>query len=92
VQELYEHVPVEGFGARIKGRLVLEVARQIVALAEHGLRVRNQQNARGEDETIFLDVLKKRVSSGKTLSDELLEKFFSEWRQDITPVFGACAL
>jgi len=92
VQDLYEKVPVEGFSARINGRLVLEVARDIVSLAEAGLKARAQKNAQGEDEASFIDVLKQRVASGKTLSDELLENYAGPWREDIAPIFEACAL
>jgi glutamate--cysteine ligase len=92
VQNLYENVPHQGFSARINGRLVLEVARDIVTLADKGLKARGQKNTQAYDETIFLDVLKKRAVSGKTYSDELLEKFSGPWREDIAPIFECCAL
>lgn len=92
VNELYHNVPVEGFSARIQGRLALEVARDIVALADKGLKARARKNPQGHDESVFLDVLKARVTSGKTFSDELLEKYAGPWQGKIAPIFECCQL
>ncbi len=92
VIDLYRHMPREGFAARIRGRLALEVARDIVALAEQGLRARGYKNEKDEDESVFLSVLKTRVASGTNLSDRLLEKFAANWHEEIAPVFEACRL
>jgi glutamate--cysteine ligase len=92
VLELYQQVPRAGFAARIGGRLILDVARDIVMLAEQGLIARNYKNAKDENESIYLEILKTYTSRGKTLADELLEKFFSTWHEKIEPIFTDCAI
>ncbi|MES2907326.1 MAG: glutamate--cysteine ligase, partial [Pseudomonadota bacterium] len=72
VNDIYEHVSKQGFSATIAGRTALDVARDIVVLADEGLRRRNLKNSKGESEQIYLDVLKERVASGRTLADDML--------------------
>jgi glutamate--cysteine ligase len=92
VLELYQQAPRTGFSTRIGGRAVLDVARDVVLLAEQGLEARNHKNRGDKSESVYLHALKGYIACGKTFADELLEKFASKWRGKIEPVFMDCAI
>lgn len=87
VKEIYVSVSVRGFDAQIKGRSARDVSHDIVAMAEAGLRNFGVKNAKGDDETVYLDVLKQRVDSGKTLADIFIDKFNGPWQAQVAPLF-----
>jgi glutamate--cysteine ligase len=66
---------------------VLDVARQIVALARDGLTRRSFRNDEGRDETIFLKPLDDFAATGETAAERLLHEFDTEWKGDIDEVF-----
>jgi glutamate--cysteine ligase len=80
-------VPTLGLNARIGDRTLLEVARDCFAIAQDGLRRRNQLNSGGEDETIFLESVEEVVASRMTPAEILLRKYENEWRGDINKIF-----
>ncbi|MFZ4409707.1 MAG: glutamate--cysteine ligase [Paracraurococcus sp.] len=68
--------PREALAARIRGRLVQDVARDVVAIARDGLR------ARGLGEEVYLAPLDEIVASGLTQADRLLALYHGAWRGD----------
>ncbi len=65
-------VPRLGLAAPAGKRTVREVAVDLLALARDGLNRRNRLNARGRDESIFLDDLDEIAQSGTTSAEALL--------------------
>ncbi|MFY0692911.1 MAG: glutamate--cysteine ligase [Paracoccaceae bacterium] len=67
-----------------------ELAREVVAIAEAGLKARAKPGAGGlvPDETHFLNALKDSLESGKVPADELLERYHGDWNGDLTRVYG----
>jgi glutamate--cysteine ligase len=90
-QALRDDVPRLGLKAEIRGRQVLDVARETLALAEAGLKRRALPNWLGEDETIHLKPLLEIAESGESLSDRLLAKFAGPWGGSVDPVFEELA-
>jgi glutamate--cysteine ligase len=90
-QKLRDDVPKQGFKAAIRNRSVLDLARQTLDLAEHGLRRRERRDAYGQDETHFLRPLQEFVACGITPAEELLEKFHGPWQGKVDPVFDEYA-
>jgi glutamate--cysteine ligase len=80
-------VPTEALDARVRGRSVRDVARDLLALARKGLAARAQFGCKGRDETQFLDVLDESVTTGKTLADDLLDLYAGSWKGDVSRVF-----
>jgi glutamate--cysteine ligase len=80
-------VPRTALKTRFRNRTVLEIARDLVALARSGLIGRSRFNAEGEDEAIYLAPLEEIVASGITSAEKLLREYEEAWRGDIDEVF-----
>jgi glutamate--cysteine ligase len=90
-EALRREVPRRGLKARIRGRSAAELAREMLALAEAGLRRRGKLNAQGQDETRFLKVLWKIAGAGRTCAEELIERYELRWNRRVDPLFSECA-
>ncbi|WP_281824253.1 glutamate--cysteine ligase [Jannaschia rubra] len=80
----------EGLQAKVGDIAMLDLARELVAISDAGLRARAMPGAGGlvPDETHFLNALKESVETGRTLSDELLEEYHGPWGGDLTRIYG----
>jgi glutamate--cysteine ligase len=80
---------VEGLQADTHGIKMHELALEVVALSEAGLKTLARAGAGGlvPDETHFLNALKESLDSGKTPADELLERYHGEWGGDLTRIY-----
>jgi glutamate--cysteine ligase len=90
-QQLRDAVPKLGFSASIRGRTVLEIARECLDLSRGGLGRREQRNQHGDDETCYLAPLQDFVTRGITPAEELLEKYYGPWGASVEPVYSECA-
>jgi len=81
---------VDGLAADTHGVNMLELAQQVVAIAQAGLKARARQGAGGllPDETHFLNALHESLESGQTPADELLAHYHGDWGGDVTRVFA----
>ncbi len=87
-QKLRDAVPREGLRAPLPdGRSLNDLAKQVLDIATAGLSARAQVNSMGDNETGFLNPLRRMVDSGKTSADELLEKYHGPWGGDLTKVY-----
>jgi glutamate--cysteine ligase len=86
-QQLRDEVPRLGFAATIRGRRMLDLARECLALAHAGLKRRKRLDHEGRDETRYLGPLDEFVGRGITPAEELLEKFNAAWGGSVEPVF-----
>jgi len=86
-QKLRDDVPKLGLAAAIGGRTVLSLATETLKLAREGLARRKQQDAGGQDETVYLEPLEDLVSRGTTPAEELLVRYRNEWNGSVEPIF-----
>jgi glutamate--cysteine ligase len=86
-QQLRDDVPTLGFKAEIRGRSLLALAKQTLALAEKGLARRRRFDAGGHDETRYLRPLQEFVARGITPAEELLECFHGPWGGSVEPIY-----
>jgi glutamate--cysteine ligase len=91
-QKLRDDVPKLGFRATIRGRSLLDLTRQCLALAHEGLRRRGHLDAEGRDEGRHLEPIEEFVDHGRTPAEELLEKFHGPWRGSVAAVYDEYAL
>ena len=80
---------VDGLQAEVGSIRMHDLARELVAISEAGLKARAKPGAGGliPDETHFLNALKESIESGQTPADELLAKYHGEWGGDLTRIY-----
>lgn len=91
--EQREHLRIDaartGLQAKIAGRTVQEIARELVEISAAGLKRRHKLGAGGDDETGFLDVLREIARSGRTMAEVAVERLESEWGGDARKLVAA---
>ncbi len=81
---------VDGLQAEIHGVRMHDLAREVVAIAEAGLKARARPGAGGmiPDETHFLAALKETVETGITPADELLARYHGDWAGELSRIYA----
>jgi glutamate--cysteine ligase len=80
-------VPRTALATPLRGGTVLDVAREMLAIARDGLRRRARLDGRGRDETIFLDPVENILREGCTPAQELLLRYEGPWGRRTGPLF-----
>ena len=80
----------QGLQANVDGISMHDLAREVLDIAEAGLKARARPGAQGliPDETHFLSALRESIESGQVPADELMEHYNGDWNGDISRVFG----
>jgi glutamate--cysteine ligase len=86
-QALRDGVPRAALNTPFRRGTVLDLAREMVALAAEGLARRRRQDDAGRDESAYLAPLQETVATGKTPAELLLREFETEWKGDIDELF-----
>ena len=85
---LRSSVPKLGLDAPISGgRLLRDIAGEVVDIASAGLSARGRHDASGSNETGFLDPLREIVRSGTVPAQVLLDKYHGVWGGDVSKVY-----
>lgn len=81
---------VDGLQAEVNGIKMHDLARQVVEIADHGLKTRARPGAGGlvPDETHFLNALKDSLETGQVPADELLAHYHGDWNGDLTRIYS----
>jgi glutamate--cysteine ligase len=87
VLALRNAVPVEGLDAKMAGRNLSEIGKDVLAISRLGLSNRNVQNAAGKNESVYLDVLDAIIARRSTLAEDMLTRFHGPWQGNIDKVF-----
>ena len=84
---------IDGLQAKVDGITMHDLAREVVAISELGLRNRAKPGAGGlvSDETHFLNALQESIESGETPADELLRHYGGDWDGDLSRIYDAYA-
>ncbi|MEE2691312.1 MAG: glutamate--cysteine ligase [Pseudomonadota bacterium] len=72
-----------GLKAKIGGRTVQDVAKELLAISREGLRRRARAGKRDADETAFLDTFCEIADSGVTLGEATAERFLGALNGDV---------
>lgn len=80
----------QGLQAQVGAINMHELAREVVAISEAGLKARGRAGAGGlvPDETHFLNALKDSIETGKVPADELLDRYNGDWNGDLTRIYA----
>ena len=81
---------VDGLQAEAGGVKMHDLAREVVAIAEAGLKARARPGVGGmvPDETHFLNALQESIETGRVPADELLEKYHGDWGGDLSRIYA----
>ncbi|MDD9921833.1 MAG: glutamate--cysteine ligase, partial [Boseongicola sp.] len=84
---------VQALDAEVDGIEMHDLAKEVVAIAESGLKARAMPGAGGllPDETHFLNALKDSLETGEVPADELIRRLEADWDGDVTRVFAEYA-
>ncbi len=86
-QTLREEAPRLGLAASIAGRDVRAIARDALEIARAGLTRRARTDARGRDESIYLDPLDEIVAEGRVPAQVWIARFKGAWGGRVDPAF-----
>lgn len=86
-QQLRDDTPRLALKAKLGDQSVQDIARRVLAIANDGLARRACLDAKGRDETCYLDPLHKIAESGVTQAEELLALYNGAWGKSLEPVF-----
>ncbi len=81
---------VDGLDGQVGTLRLHDLARDVLAIAESGLKARARAGAGGllPDETHFLNALKESVATGRTPADELLAHYHGDWQGDLSHIYA----
>jgi glutamate--cysteine ligase len=77
--ELYRNVHREALRARLRGMRVLELVRELYAIAEEGLRRQAALDGEGRDERRYLEHLVEQIETGRSPAQVIAEKWAGPW-------------
>ena len=90
-QALNVSISRKGPAATIQGQPLMERIREIVRISREGLVRCKEVNARGQDESVFLDPLQERLEEGWDCpSREVLALWHGDWRGNLGRLLGHC--
>jgi glutamate--cysteine ligase len=89
--ELRVQSPLLGLQTPFRSGTLLDVAREVLQLAEQGLKNRARSDGAGGDETQFLAYLQKVVADGQSPAEALVKKFHEEWNGDVREAYKELA-
>ncbi len=80
----------QGLQAQVDDIRMHDLARQVVEIADHGLKTRAKPGAGGlvPDETHFLNALKESIETGHVPADELLARYKGDWNGDLARIYA----
>ena len=84
---LRRETPKGALETSIRRMSVLEIAKELLKIAEYGLERRAQKNARGDNETLYLEPLRRILARGKTQADDLIALYLNDWKREVKPVY-----
>jgi glutamate--cysteine ligase len=85
-------VPRQGLGARFGAGTLRDLARDVVAIAQDGLRARNRRDKNGNDESIHLNPLLEIAAGGPVQAEAWLARNRTDWNGDIRNIFAEAAI
>jgi len=87
LQEVRIDVAKNGLNSIVGDINIGKIAIEILKISSEGLKRRNILNSNGDNEAIFLDPLENILSSGKSASDNLIQKFSNNWDKNLVNMY-----
>jgi glutamate--cysteine ligase len=90
-RDLLRTVPRAGFAAPVKRYRVGDLAKELLAIADEGLRRQDLRSSQGATEAVYLEPLHELVKSGKTRAERLLAEWERIWERRAERFVAAAA-
>jgi glutamate--cysteine ligase len=87
IQDLRLQIIKNGLKSSFGNSTVLSLVTSVLNLSNEGLKRRDVFNGNGQDESIFLNPLRKIIETERTPSDELVKKFLEDWDKDLVNMY-----
>jgi glutamate--cysteine ligase len=81
--EIYDAAHREALAARARGVRLLELGRELVAIARSGLVRQDLRDANGRNEACYLEPVERQLDSGESPADLLVRRWQNEWGESI---------
>lgn len=79
--------PKTGLQTEFRGRSMMDLAADVIAIADTGLRNRAIPDRNGDDESSFLLTLHEILDRGYSPAEELLQRYETKWNKSVDPVY-----
>ena len=86
-QALRDAVPKTALATTFRNRTVLDIARDVVALARDGLKRRAVSGNGALDEVPYLGPLEETLALGRTPAENLIWQYQTRWGRSVEPLF-----
>jgi len=86
-ERLRRDVTRQGLKAEVAGRIVRDLAVDLVEIARHGLKNRARFSGGMVDERGYLSELEDIADSGVTPAERLLDLYYGDWQGDVTRLY-----
>ncbi len=87
-QRVRDEVPRIALNAQTpRGRRLQDLAREVLAIADAGLKARARLNGAGDSEQSYLNPLHEIVASGKVPAQRLLDLYHGSWNGNLAQVY-----
>jgi glutamate--cysteine ligase len=90
-EQLRADVPRTGLKTPFRGRTVRDLAEDVLAIAQDGLKRRARLDKKGRDEGHFLASLAEIARTGQTSAETKLVLYHGRWQGSVDPVFSEFA-
>lgn len=87
MQAMREAVPNTALATPFRDRAVLDIAREVVALARDGLTRRGHLDGEGRDETMYLASLEETIARGESPADAVISAYETKWHRDVDRIY-----
>ena len=77
----------DGLNGQLAGEDISAIAKRMISIADQGLRRRNHLNDAGDNETMFLNVVKSIIDKNQTPAEHLLACYHEKWGQNIDHLY-----
>ncbi|HVZ03460.1 glutamate--cysteine ligase [Hyphomicrobium sp.] len=86
-EQLRAEVPKRALATRFRATDVRNLAREALGISRRGLKNRNRLNSKNQDEAKYLAPLERIAGEGRTVADDLLQRYHGRWRENIDHIF-----
>jgi len=84
---LRQAAPKTAMATDFQGRTMSDLAKQVLAISEAGLKRRGIPDSSGDDESSFLATLHEIADRGYSPAEKQLRKYENEWNKSVDPLY-----